>query len=61
MSEEQPHQQQREQQHTQHTQHTPFALPASSDVETTKLELNQTLRLDTLGPMIINSDGVCLY
>jgi len=53
MSEEQSHQLQQQQQ-----QHTPLALPAASDVETTKLELNQTLRLDTLGPMIINSDGV---
>jgi len=53
MSEEQLQQQQQQQQ-----QHTPHALPAPSDVDTTKLELNQTLRLDRLGPMIINSDGV---
>jgi len=51
MSEELSHQQQ---------PHTPLALPALSDIDTTKLELNQTLRLDRLGPMIINSDGVCL-
>jgi len=43
---------------SQQQQHTPFSLPAPSDVDTTKLELNQTLRLDRLGPMIINSDGV---
>jgi len=41
----------------QQQQQTPLALPAPLDVETTKLELNQTLRLDRLGPMIINSDG----
>ena len=50
MSEEQSQQQQQ--------QHTPLSLPAPSDVDTIKLELNQTLRLDRLGPMIINSDGV---
>jgi hypothetical protein len=39
-------------------QQTPLTLVAPSDVDTTKLELNQTLRLDRLGPMIINLDGV---
>lgn len=53
MSETQPHEQQQQQQ-----RHTPLSLPAPSDVDTTKLELNQTVRLDGLGPMIINSDGV---
>ena len=51
MSENQSHEQQQQ-------QHTPLSLPAPSDVDTTKLELNQTVRLDGLGPMIINSDGV---
>ena len=54
MSENQSHHQQQQQQQQQ----TPLSLPASSDVDITKLELNQTLRLDRLGPMIINSDGV---
>jgi hypothetical protein len=53
-----PDQTMSEEQSQQRQQHTPHLLPISSDVDTAKLELNQTLRFDRLGPMIINPDGV---
>ncbi|KIM19344.1 hypothetical protein M408DRAFT_31317 [Serendipita vermifera MAFF 305830] len=37
----------------------PLALPAPEDAETTTLEVGSSVKLDKLGPMIINSDGVC--
>ncbi|KIM23872.1 hypothetical protein M408DRAFT_332076, partial [Serendipita vermifera MAFF 305830] len=35
----------------------PLALPAPEDAETTTLEVGSSVKLDKLGPMIINSDG----
>ncbi|KAF8519373.1 hypothetical protein BU17DRAFT_47818 [Hysterangium stoloniferum] len=37
---------------------TPLALPAPDPSDSTKtLMVDQTIRLDELGPMIVNSDG----